>query len=102
MNTVDEKGHIVISYPNLSLFAHEVRHADKVFLGIAIPNSSSGNFALRGWSRQMYEADSYRAQYALDPNHLPNSTSGTVRSINDITPTWADGVQDNEGNNAYQ
>jgi hypothetical protein len=86
--TVDDDGHIVLSYPNTDLFAHELRHADKVYHGILTPDLATKNFALHGWSREAFEVDSYRAQYGVNPKGLPNSTTRTVNALTDINQEW--------------
>ncbi|HEX8575494.1 MAG TPA: hypothetical protein VF677_04290, partial [Flavobacterium sp.] len=87
-------GNIVISYTGTALFTHETTHAGQFETGDVAFNSSNGATLAQDVHD---EVAGYRAQWAYDP-----SSVGGFTSVNQISPSWVQGIADPSGNQPYR
>ncbi len=88
-------GNIVISYTGTALFTHETTHAGQFESGDIAFNSTDGATLAQDVHD---EVAGYKAQWAYDP-----SSVGGLNSVNQITPTWVQGITDPAtGNQPYR
>jgi len=92
-------GNIIFSFADTPNFVHEITHGGSFENGEMAFNKTNGNLV----AQDIYdEVSAYKAQYNYDSNSVSSlKSTSSVKSLNNITPTWVQGITKSDGSKPY-